>query len=198
VVAATTLGESAAAAIPDGEGGVIVVFEARWIEGSRRGDVDLMAQRIDASGRGLWNDGAPVGLAWSDWSERAPVLVPDGAGGAIAVFEQHPPAAHLSSDVDLGAQRIAADGQLAWREGRESALVAASVHAETHPVAVADGEGGVLVFFEVRAREGTVAGETDLAAQHLGDDGLPRWPGAAPQIVAFTAAREQRPAVASP
>lgn len=198
VVAATTLAESAAVAIPDGQGGAVAVFEARWLQGEHRGDVDIMAQRIDAVGRGLWNDGAPVGVAWSPWSERAPVLVPDGAGGAIAVFEQHPPAAHLSPDVDIGAQRILADGGLAWRGGTESALVAASVHAEERPAALADGEGGVLVFFEARARQGAAAGEIEIGAQRLGADGQPRWPGGSPAVVAFTAAREQRPAVALP
>ncbi|MFH1463441.1 MAG: hypothetical protein ABIO70_03560 [Pseudomonadota bacterium] len=199
VVSATTLAETAVVAVPDGQGGAVVAFEGRWIAGERRGDVDLLAQRIDATGVGRWGEGAPVPLAYSDWLERAPALVPDGAGGAIAVFEQHPPASHLSTDVDLGAQRILADGTLAWHEGTASMPVSASSHAEQRPVAVPDGEGGVVVVFDARAREGEHAGDVEIVAQRLGADGTPRWgAGGESVLLAFTEALEQRPVVAWP
>jgi hypothetical protein len=177
----------------------VVAFEGRWLTGERRGDVDILAQRIDAMGAGLWNQGAPVPIAYSDWGERALALVPDGTGGAIVVFEQHPPASHLSTDVDLGAQRVLADGTLGWQQGTASMPVSASSHAEERPVAVPDGQGGVVVVFEARAREGEHAGDVEIAAQRLGSDGVPRWgDGGESVLLAFTEALEQRPVVAWP
>ena len=199
VVSASALAETGAVAVPDGRGGAVVAFEGRWRSGERRGDVDVLVQRIDAAGACQWNEGGPVPVAYSDWREQALALVPDGAGGAIAVFEQHPPASHLSDDVDRGAQSVLADGSLAWQAGRASMPVSASSHAEGRPAALPDGAGGVVVVFEARAREGEHAGDVEIAAQRLGPDGVPRWgDGGESALLAFTEALEQRPAVAWP
>ncbi len=144
VVSATSLVERGLAAISDGHGGAIVAFEAMWTDGPKKGDTDLFAQRIDRDSQGLWNEGAPVALASSDWTERSVSLVPDGEGGAIAVFEIVPPTSHLSTDVDLAAQHVAADGSLLWHDGGRSAVLSATTHAERAPTAVADGRGGLL------------------------------------------------------
>ncbi len=198
-VSATSLAETALAAISDGAGGAIVAFEATWLEGPKKGDVDLFAQRIDAQGRGLWNDGAPVPLASSDWTERSVSLVPDGDGGAIAVFQLVPPASHLSTDMDLAAQRLSPRGELLWHEGQRSAVLSATTHAEQAPSAVADGHGGVVVFFEAHTREGAHKGDVELVAQRLNASGARLWgQDNAPRLVAWSAVLERQPVVVAP
>jgi hypothetical protein len=199
VVSATTLVEGAPAVVSDEMGGAIVAFRATWAAGPRSGEHDLFAQRIDRDGRGLWNQGAPVPLASSDWSEGDPLLVPDGAGGAIAIFEQAPPAAHLSHDQDLYAQRLGPDGALRWHDGQQSAVLSATTHLERHPSAVSDGAGGVVVFFEAVALAGELTGDSELVAQRLDGDGRRLWgQDNAPELVAFSAALERAPVVVRP
>jgi hypothetical protein len=199
VVSATTLVEGPPAVISDGAGGAIVAYQATWAQGPRSGQVDLFAQRIDASGVGLWNQGAPVPIASSDWSEGQPQLVADGAGGVIAVFEQAPPAAHLSKDQDLYAQRIGPDGALLWHEGQQSAVLSATTHLERAPSVASDGMGGVVVFFEAVGQAGEHAGDSELVAQRLDANGQRQWgEDNAPVLVAFSAAMERAPAVVQP
>jgi len=196
IVSATQLAERALVAIPDGNGGAIAAFEALWLEGEREGDVDIMAQRIDTDGLGRWSDGAPVAVTHSGWSEEAPVLVADGSGGAVAVFEIHPPPEHLSEDVDLAAQRLSASGSLLWHEGLRSAAVSSSGHAERRPAVLADGTGGAVVVFEAVSRSGEHAGDIELATQRLARDGAPGWgEDGSPVLIATTEDQEQRPAL---
>lgn len=199
VVSATTLVEGPPAVVSDGAGGAIVAYQATWAQGPRSGQVDLFAQRIDATGVGLWNQGAPVPLASSDWSEGQPWLVSDTAGGAIAVFEQTPPAAHLSKDQDLYAQRIGPDGTLMWHGGQQSAVLSATTHLERSPSVAADGAGGVVVFFEAVGQVGEHAGDSELVAQRLDPAGQRLWgEDNAPELVAYSAALERAPAVVQP
>ncbi len=198
IVSATILDEGAPAAVFDEAGGAIVAYQATWREGPRKGQVDLFAQRIDAEGAGLWNDGAPVPLSTSDGDEGAPRLVRDGAGGAIAVYEHTPPAAHLSEDRDLHAQRIGPDGTLLWFEGQRSAVVSATTHLERNPTATPDGAGGVVAFFEAIALSGEHKGDSELVAQRLSPAGERLW-GAdnAPAKIAWSPALERNPVVAT-
>ena len=64
-------------AIADGKGGVIVVWED-W----RNENQDIYAQRIDSTGKPLWEtNGVPVYSGAGD--QYDPVLIADGEGGAI-------------------------------------------------------------------------------------------------------------------
>lgn len=82
--------EGAAATAADGAGGAVVVFEAEPRRGPNTGDCDLWAQRVSGDGSLLWNDGAkPVMVADSTADERHPVVVADGTGGVIVVYEKH-------------------------------------------------------------------------------------------------------------
>jgi len=68
------------AIVSDGSGGVIVAWADR-----RSGDWDIYAQHVDGSGASLWTpNGIPVCTASS--SQLNPILVSDGAGGAIAAW----------------------------------------------------------------------------------------------------------------
>lgn len=199
VVSATTLDEGPPVLVSDGAQGAIVAFEATWLEGPRRGEMDLFAQRIDPMGLGLWNQGAPLPVASSDWQEHSPRIVSDGAGGAIVVFEQKPPPAHLSDDQDLGAQRIGPDGRLLWHGGERSAVLSATTHLERAPSIASDGAGGVVVFFEALARAGEHQGDIEIVAQRLDPEGARLWgQDDSPRLIAWSAALEREPVVVLP
>ncbi len=57
-------------------GGAVVVFEVEVREGEFAGDIDVFAQRIDASGAMVWNEGErSTMVAGSKWGETEPRAV---------------------------------------------------------------------------------------------------------------------------
>ena len=190
--------ETGHAVLPDGQGGAFVVFEAQPRSGDRMGDSDLWAQRINANGSARWNRGSPVFVATSNWSEKNPVLAPDGEGGLVVVFEQHAPRGEFAGDVDLGAQRIDADGNLLWGAGQRSVNVVNSGWKEHGPRVTADASGGILVVFEAEARSGRFAGDGEVLAQRLDLEGNLTWNHpTGPVPIAASTLREGNPVVIS-
>ncbi|MFQ5811114.1 MAG: hypothetical protein ACE5JM_15960, partial [Armatimonadota bacterium] len=167
-VADSPQAETRPATCGDGEGGVIVVYALEFTEGDHKGDVDIYAQRLDKNGKLLWNRGEesqPV--ATSEGYESRPVVVSDGQGGAIVVYEW----VEEKGDTDILAQRIDGEGTALWNDGDQPSIVAASEAIERSPVAVPDGRGGVIVFFEWAG-----AGEdVDITAQRISADGKVLW-----------------------
>jgi len=158
--------------VPDGQGGVIVFFE--W-QGDN-GDVDVMAQRVSAEGKVMWNTGErAVDVASSKSIERHVTAVSDGRGGAIAAFEVEFTEGENRGDVDIMAQRISGDGVLGWNDGKGSSDVSTGKGIERNPTAISDGAGGILVAFEYEPREGEFAGDIDILAQRLNGDGQMMW-----------------------
>ncbi len=152
VVAASTWSERRPVAIPDGRGGAFVFYEAWGPPGSEwEGDVDIRGQRVSGSGELLWGEEG-VALADSAMLEQAPCVISDGAGGAIVVLELMLREGEFAGISNIAAQRVSADGELLWAGGEQSVLVAVSEWSESGAVAVPDGAGGALVFFEAAAR----------------------------------------------
>ncbi|MGD9497292.1 MAG: hypothetical protein AB7Y46_13415 [Armatimonadota bacterium] len=185
-------------AVSDGAGGAIVVCEAVARQGEYVGDYEIIAQRIGPDGKLLWQEGErSVVLAASNWSERNPVVVPDGAGGAFVIFEAYAPAgSQWAGDVDIRGQHVSADGQVLW--GEAGVQIASGTYLEQAPCAVADGAGGVIVVFQAAAREGEFAGDWEIAAQRVGPDGSLLWgEGESSVAVASSRWRETRPCAVS-
>jgi hypothetical protein len=88
--------------VPDGFGGAIVAADLYVDNVSPN---DIYAQRVDQDGNVLWGPRAAVCLA-SDY-QYAPVLAPDGSGGAIVVWEDYRIDPSYS---DLYCQRMSASG----------------------------------------------------------------------------------------
>jgi hypothetical protein len=160
LIANGTVAERFPVGVLDGQGGLIVVYEAHFDDGT----VDVAANRVDPFGRYLWDENKLVlGTAGL---ERRPVPVPDGLGGAIVFAEQE-----LAGDTNVVAARIDVDGNLSCWGGEEVLLVAASTRPESAPRAVSDGAGGAIVVFQAMNEDGN----WDILAQRVDRDGNLLW-----------------------
>jgi hypothetical protein len=91
--------------------------------------------------------------------------VPDGAGGAIVVWEDHRAIWSV-----IYAQRVNANGDALWPGN--GITVSTSISKQQHPAAVSDGSGGVIVAW-IDYRNGTT--NADIFAQRLNADGNRVW-----------------------
>ncbi len=141
----------------DGYGGVIVT----WGD-SRYGNSDIFAQRIGPDGTARWTaNGVPI--CTEATNQRYPQAVPDGAGGAIIVWEDW-----RNGDLDVYAQRIDAGGTVWWtynginlcnESGNQTWIRAAS-----------DGNGGMIsAWMDVRN------GNYDVYSQRVNGSGNAQW-----------------------
>lgn len=131
------------AAIPDGAGGIIVVYEDK-----PKDLVEIRAQRINRDGKLVYSTGkepAPVIVAAdANWSARRPLVMADGQGGALILFEKRPRA---GNNTDLVIQHLGADGKLHFNS-EAGFEVAATQDSERNAVLVPDGKGDVVVVWE--------------------------------------------------
>jgi hypothetical protein len=169
--------ESNPVAIPDGAGGALVAFQLEYVSGEHQGDIDVLAQRLDADGHMKWNEGKRSSAVCTATDlERHPAVAPDGAGGMIVAVDSELLADADKGDIDILAQRISGAGDLQWREGKRSVSVGTSrVWQEVAPIVFADGAGGAIIIYEATARTGEYAGDHDLEAARLDRDGKLMW-----------------------
>ena len=126
------------------------------------------AQRIDAAGTALWDPVVVLSSVGSD--QTTPAVIPDGAGGALAVWED---SRNLATALDLYAQRVHADGSLAWGDGGVPVCTAANY--QRNPVMVADGAGGSIAVWEDFRDGGTPPPDSTFYAQRLDGTGASQW-----------------------
>jgi hypothetical protein len=131
-----------AAAIGDGSGGVIVV----WEDG-RSGSQHLYAQRIAPDAARLWTS---MGVAVCDASgdQVGAAILPDGAGGVFVAWRDtrrglDDGGPHPHQLYDLYAQHINGSGAPTWPASGDSVATNAMVYAT--PSLATDGSSGVLV-----------------------------------------------------
>lgn len=163
--------------VPDGAGGAIVV----WQDDRSGSSADLYATRVLASGAvdPTWpaNGRALCSAANQQYLSD---VVPDGAGGAIAVWSD----LRSVTSYDVYAQHVLASGAVdpAWpADGR---LVCGLASSQYSPRAAVDGAGGLFVtWYESR---GTTS--NDVWAHHvLGNGALdPAWPADGIAVSAVT------------
>ena len=185
IVSDTKFMETKPAVVPDGKGGIIVVYESEPRTGDRTGNSDIWAQRIGPDGKPLWNEGQPTHVAYSLWSERAPSVIPIAGGDILVAFEQHAPRGEHAGDVDIAAQRVSSKGKTVWHEGTKATELANSPRKETQPTLLSDGEGGAVLVFGAVARTGEHAGDKDIHALRFDANGKLLWnDGKQPGVVA--------------
>lgn len=148
------------ASISDGAGGVIIVWEEHT--GGPTG-IDIVAQRIDASGTLRWgNMGVTVCSAMGD--QRVPTLASDDSGGAIITWYDG-----RGVDTDIYAQRVDANGFVRW--STDGVVLCSAQGPQWDPVITRDGSGGAIVSW-YEARFDTAA---DIYAQRVNGIGIAQW-----------------------
>jgi hypothetical protein len=120
--------------VSDGAGGAIVT----WQDYRGGTNYDIYAQRISASGVAQWAaNGAALCTAAN--AQSAPMIVSDGAGGAIVTWQDF----RSGTNYDIYAQRISVSGVAQWTANG----VALSTAPNTQDASqlVGDGAGGAIV-----------------------------------------------------
>ncbi len=158
VVCAASFDQVSPSACTDGSGGAIVV----WRDHRSGGGLDIYAQRIDAHGRSLWaKDG--VAICTVSNNQYAPVIVPDGAGGAVIAWYDY-----RALNYDIFTQRVDAGGNVLWLGGGVGMCVEAL--SQFNPVIVTDGAGGAIIAWtDLRG------GNADVFARRVSAGGVPQW-----------------------
>src|SRR5206468_554984 len=132
-------GGRATALISDGAGGAIVTWQD-----TRSGTNDnIYAQRLSSAGLTQWTvDGAPVCVA--SQNQTVPVLVSDGASGAIITWTDARTSPATNNDVY--AQRLDVNGAAQWT--LDGVAVCAILNAQESPTIASDGAGGAWMAWQ--------------------------------------------------
>jgi len=153
-------GQALPAAVTDGAGGAIIVWED-----DRNGARDIFGQRVDSSGSVVWiASGAAVCTA--ALTQKDPATVSDGAGGAIVAWVDY----RSGVSTDIYAQRIGPGGLTVWAAG--GVPLCAAEGSQTNIVIAEDGAGGAIAAWEDRR-----AGQTTprIYAQRIDAAGAVIW-----------------------
>jgi hypothetical protein len=148
----------------DNAGGAIVVWP------DYRGDTtgDIYARRVDAGGNALWTpDG--VAVCAMAGAQGTPVIVADGAGGAIIAWSDK----RSDSKGDIYAQRVDANGNELWG-ANDLAICAALKGQETPNIAGGGGGGAIIAWEDDRWGSSTKIGG-DIYAQSVDAAGNTLW-----------------------
>jgi hypothetical protein len=143
----------------DEAGGAIVV----WRDLRAGVNTDIYAQRVDALGTVSWlADGMPVCTANN--SQSSPLIVSDGAGGAIVAWQDF----RSNNVLDIYAQRLNSSGYIQWTS--QGVPVCTGKASLTLGQVVPDGAGGAVITWSDR-RNAT----NDIFAQRIDASGTVRW-----------------------
>lgn len=162
---------------PDGAGGAIVTW---W--DSRSGNYDIYAQRINASGAVLWAANGVV-ICNAVNTQQYPVIVSDGAAGAIVAWQDN-----RSGDNDIYVQRVNASGAVQWTAN--GVPIGSAINDQSSPALVADGAGGAIVTWQ-----DSRSGNYDIYAERINGTGSILW--IFPTVVCGAGANQLSPTIAS-
>lgn len=145
----------------DGKSGAIVA----WEDPRSAIYYDIYARRVASNGFVGWTPGG-VPVCTAAYEQRYPVIVSDGASGAIVCWYD----IRGGIRYDLYAQRVAFNGVTQWTSG--GVLVCASLSAQpSAPAMIPDGAGGALITWY-----GTSSSSTcDIYCQRLSAAGALQW-----------------------
>jgi hypothetical protein len=176
---AATGNQTDLALVPDDLGGAI----ALWKDG-RGATPDIYAQRVSVGGVAQWAAGGAVvcGVAGE---QRAPQLIADGAGGAIAVWSDARGGAG-----DVYVQRMSGAGAIQW--AADGVAVCVAVGDQVAPRLCGDGAGGAIVTWQDNRGGAT----SDIYAQRVTVAGAAQWT-ANGIVVCAAAAAQASPAISA-
>ncbi len=148
--------------ISDGNGGAIIA----WHDNRISNNYDIYAQRINSAGVVQWTaQGVPITTAAGH--QYFPLLISDGAGGAIITWQDY----RYGATCDIYAQRINASGIVLWTANGVAITTAAN--DQTPPVITDDGAGGAIIAWEDKRLNSTL--NEDIYAQRIDADGVAQW-----------------------
>jgi hypothetical protein len=146
--------------IPDGFGGAITA----WLD-QRAGGFAIYTQRLDSDGDCLWADDGVIVSGTMEYYV-SPLLVSDGSGGAIVVWND-------DEYQGIYAQRVDSSGVITWTPG-DVTVCPSDYWVVSHAVA-ADGVGGAIVVWEDDRNEVWPLSNHDVFAQRIDSEGMAKW-----------------------
>jgi hypothetical protein len=146
--------------VSDGAGGAIVTWS------DARSDIaDIYAQWVDSLGVAQWTANG-VALCTAANEQLNPVIVSDGAGGAIVAWTDN---RTLTNWYDIYAQWIFPWGGVLWPA--DGVALCTAVNRQEFPTIVSDGAGGAIVAWQdSRSLE-----DPSVYAQRVDGEGAVRW-----------------------
>ncbi|KPK36911.1 MAG: hypothetical protein AMK70_00530 [Nitrospira bacterium SG8_35_1] len=152
-------------AVPDGEGGAIIVW-AEKMSGSVV-EFDIYAQRIDHHGDPVWS--SAVSICSAPDYQGSPRMISDGLGGAIITWHDSRGGYNDQfSNFDIYAQRISSDGQSIWQA--DGVEISTAPEYAVFPFIAPDGFGGAIIAWD----DGRSGNSQDYA-QRVNKDGQVMW-----------------------
>ncbi len=145
--------------VPDGNNGVIVA----WYDYRLGTNSDIYAQKFDSLGNHVWTLNG-VQLNTTTGRETDPVIVTDGSGGAIVVWQDSSP----TTVWDIKTQRIDASGNILW--GDTGVFMCKTNGVQEFVAVVEDGSGGAIC-----AWQDARSGNWDIYVQKIDANGNILW-----------------------
>lgn len=149
----------------DGQGGAFVAT----VDSHDALAYHVYLQRVNPAGVRVLGTGGVSAVTGTSSGQVMPTLVNSEPGVAVVAFQDS-----RAADGDIYAQRMTSAGALTWGSG--GVAVCALGGAQSEPVAVPDGSGGALVFWEDGRDVGTTG--MDIYGQHLSVAGAQQWTAA--------------------
>jgi len=166
--------QEAMEAVPDGAGGVIVVWRH-----DDPADDGLYAQRLDADGVRMWPNGAPddSGVIVCDHSHAQfhPSATPDGLGGVIVAWNDSRNSA--TTNHDIFAQKLNSDGARQW--SADGVPICLEDLGQTYTAITGDNSGGAIITWQDPRPSGSFSG---IYAQRVSSLGTVLWPSEGVEI----------------
>ena len=170
----TDLGlKSSAKSAPDGMGGTLLTWSRNYTDPG-----DIYVQRIDKSGKPLWTANGVV-VCNESGAQLYPVVVSDGAGGAIVAWEDQRP----SGTVDIYTQRVNASGVVQW--AMNGVALSTATGFQDIPRIISDQAGGAIVVWRDQR-----AANQDIYARRINASGVPQWAANGVAVVSQGAMQE--------
>lgn len=163
-IANTALAEYGQQSIPDGSGGIIIVWEVN----NEAADTDVIkAKRLSASGTTIWGGTDGIQISNSTRKQSLPKLVSDGNGGGIITWVDFDVDESLGAiNADIYAQRINASGTRLW--GNNGVILNNGLDNQTFPSIISDGALGAIITWADDDLDG-------IYAQRLNANGQSQW-----------------------
>ena len=156
--------------VPDGNGGVIIVWIDHRNGTANNEEADVFAQRIDSLGNPLWASGGIAIARESNFTCARIDLLTDGSGGVFITWDANQGTMNSNK---IFAQHLSNNGQLLWGNTNHGVQVSTSNYSYDayQPKIASDGNGGIVVCWY----DNRTSGKDKIYAQRLDANGHKKW-----------------------